>query len=178
MPRYSLTALCFSLQKSLAPSLSSASHPVQEARTRGPLELVRGRLPVHSCTGAAPQSDMRATWVTLHPTISSRYLTHRSYSVLYMATSSRGQGFLLPLSLFYHHPHPCHSQHGRGPSLPIWMDNPQGTNAGPPRLCRRQIERFLHFKVCRLALPPRHVTSTVPTARALIHLGFHAHSGC
>lgn len=60
--RYPLTVLCFSLQKSLAPSLSSAPLPVQEARPSGPLEFVRGQVPVHSRTAAAPQSYMRPTW--------------------------------------------------------------------------------------------------------------------
>lgn len=75
MPHYPLTVLCFSLQKSLAPSLSSAPVPVQEARPSGPLEVVREQVPVHTCPAATPQSYMRATWATLHPTISSRYLT-------------------------------------------------------------------------------------------------------
>lgn len=174
--RYPLTVLCFSLQKSLAPSLSSAPLPVQEARPSGPLEFVRGQVPVHTRTAAAPQSYMRITWATLRSTISSsRYLTHRSYSRLYMAASSRGQGFrntflsrssIIILTRAIAH-------HGRGPSLPIWMDNLQDTTAGPPRLCRRQIECLLHIKVCRLALSPfcLRVMLLLPTARALIVLG-------
>lgn len=89
--------------------------------------------------------------------------------------SSRGQGFrntslsrssIIILTRAIPH-------HGRGPSLPIWMDNPQGTTAGPPRLCRRQIECFLHIKVCRLALSPfcLRVMLLLPTARALNYSG-------
>lgn len=49
--------------------------PFRKLNPSGPLEVVRGQVPVHTCPAATPPSYMRATWATLHPTISSRYLS-------------------------------------------------------------------------------------------------------
>lgn len=98
MPHYPLTVLCFSLQKSLAPSLSKcAPVPVQEARPSGPLEVVRGQVPVRTCTAsraavlhACYLGDSAFNNLFEIPWPALPYLTHRSYSLLYMAASSRG----------------------------------------------------------------------------------------
>lgn len=65
-----LTVLCFSLQKSLASSLSRPFlFPFRKLVQVDPWFSSVSRS-LFTCTTAAPQSYMRATWVTLHPTIS------------------------------------------------------------------------------------------------------------